>query len=92
VKLYLIQHGEGKSEAEDPERSLTPKVEEEVRRVSTKGPAWSCSVTEPLSAWIVKKAGRPLGSHVGDGLKGYKIIPIDSMAYLFSCHSSVNRL
>jgi phosphohistidine phosphatase len=35
MKLYLIQHGEAKSEAEDPERSLTAKGEEEVRRVAT---------------------------------------------------------
>jgi phosphohistidine phosphatase len=35
IKLYLIQHGEGKPEAEDPERSLTARGEEEVRRVAT---------------------------------------------------------
>jgi len=34
MKLYLIQHGEAKSEAQDPERSLTIKGEEEVYRVS----------------------------------------------------------
>ena len=34
MKLYLIQHGEAKSEAEDPERSLTARGEEEVRRIS----------------------------------------------------------
>lgn len=34
MKLYLIQHGEAKSETEDPERSLTTKGEEEVRRIS----------------------------------------------------------
>jgi phosphohistidine phosphatase len=34
MKLYLIQHGEAKPEAEDPERSLTTKGEEEVRRIS----------------------------------------------------------
>jgi phosphohistidine phosphatase len=34
MKLYLIQHGEAKPEAEDPERSLTAKGEEEVHRVS----------------------------------------------------------
>ena len=27
--LYLVQHGEAKSEAEDPERSLTIRGEEE---------------------------------------------------------------
>ena len=30
MKLYLIQHGEAKSEPEDPERSLTVHGEEEV--------------------------------------------------------------
>jgi len=34
MKLYLIQHGEAKSEAEDPARSLTTKGEEEARRIS----------------------------------------------------------
>jgi len=32
--LYLIQHGEAKSEKEDPDRSLTTKGQEEVKRVS----------------------------------------------------------
>lgn len=35
MKLYLIQHGEAKPDTEDPERSLTAKGEEEVRRVAT---------------------------------------------------------
>ena len=34
MKLYLIQHGEAKSEAEDPERSLTSRGEEETRKIS----------------------------------------------------------
>ncbi len=34
MKLYLVQHGEAKSEVEDPERSLTAKGEGEVRDVS----------------------------------------------------------
>ena len=34
MKLYLIQHGEAKSEAEDPGRSLTVQGEEEVRGVA----------------------------------------------------------
>jgi phosphohistidine phosphatase len=34
MKLYLIQHGEAKSEAEDPERSLTEKGKKEVISVS----------------------------------------------------------
>ncbi|HVP77347.1 MAG TPA: phosphohistidine phosphatase SixA [Thermodesulfobacteriota bacterium] len=34
MKLYLVQHGEAKSEAEDPERSLAIKGEEETRKVS----------------------------------------------------------
>jgi phosphohistidine phosphatase len=32
--LYLVQHGEAKSEAEDPERSLTIRGEEETRKIS----------------------------------------------------------
>jgi phosphohistidine phosphatase len=34
MKLYLIQHGEAKSEVEDPERSLTLRGEKEVINVS----------------------------------------------------------
>ncbi len=34
MKLYLIQHGEAKSELEDPERSLTARGEEEVMNIS----------------------------------------------------------
>jgi phosphohistidine phosphatase len=34
TKLYLTQHGEAKSEKEDPDRSLTTMGEEEARRVS----------------------------------------------------------
>ena len=34
MKLYLVQHGEAKSEAEDPERSLTFRGEEETRKIS----------------------------------------------------------
>ena len=34
VRLFLMQHGEAKSEAEDPERSLTVRGEEETKRIS----------------------------------------------------------
>lgn len=34
MKLYLVQHGEAKSEREDPERSLTDWGKEEIHRVS----------------------------------------------------------
>ena len=34
MKLYLIQHGEAKSEAEDPERPLTARGEKEIMAVS----------------------------------------------------------
>ena len=34
MRLYLVQHGEARSEAEDPERSLTTRGEEETRKVS----------------------------------------------------------
>ncbi len=34
MRLYLVQHGEAKSEAEDPERSLTFRGEEETREIS----------------------------------------------------------
>jgi len=34
MKLYLIQHGEAKPATEDPQRPLTVRGEEEVRRIS----------------------------------------------------------
>jgi phosphohistidine phosphatase len=34
MKLYLIQHGEAKSEVEDPERSLTARGEKQVTSIS----------------------------------------------------------
>ncbi len=34
MRLYLVQHGEAKSETDDPERSLTFRGEEETRRIS----------------------------------------------------------
>jgi phosphohistidine phosphatase len=34
MRFYLVQHGEAKSEVEDPERPLTAKGEEEVKSVA----------------------------------------------------------
>lgn len=34
MRLYLVQHGEARSELENPERSLTVRGEEETRKVS----------------------------------------------------------
>ncbi len=34
MRLYLVQHGEAKSEVEDPDRSLTSRGEEETRKIS----------------------------------------------------------
>jgi phosphohistidine phosphatase len=36
MRLYLVQHGEAKTEQEDPERPLTDRGAEEVRRVATR--------------------------------------------------------
>lgn len=38
--LYLVQHGEAKSEAEDPERSLTERGQSDVQRLA----AWASRV------------------------------------------------
>ena len=40
MELYLVQHGEAKSEAEDPERSLTDRGAETARRMA----AWAARV------------------------------------------------
>lgn len=34
MKLYLVQHGEARAETQDPQRPLTGRGEDEVRRVS----------------------------------------------------------
>src|SRR4030042_3030144 len=34
MRLYLVQNGEAKSEAEDPERSMTIRGEEETKKIS----------------------------------------------------------
>ncbi|MCP5049835.1 MAG: phosphohistidine phosphatase SixA [bacterium] len=41
MRLYLIQHGEAKSKAEDPERSLTPQGEANARRAGDFFSRWS---------------------------------------------------
>jgi len=33
MKVYLVQHGEAKAEAEDPQRGLTLKGENEIRKL-----------------------------------------------------------
>ena len=40
MELYLVQHGEAKPESEDPERPLTDRGEETVRRMA----AWAAQV------------------------------------------------
>jgi phosphohistidine phosphatase len=40
MELYLVQHGEAKPESDDPERSLTDRGEETVRRMA----AWAAQV------------------------------------------------
>jgi phosphohistidine phosphatase len=40
MELYLVQHGEAKPEAEDPERPLTERGEEAVRQMA----AWAAQV------------------------------------------------
>ena len=67
MKLYLIQHGEAKTEKEDPERSLTEIGEEEVKRVS--------KVAEKLNIWPSrvyhsgKKRARQTAEMIAGGLK-----------------------
>ena len=67
MKPYLIQHGEAKTEKEDPERSLTEIGEEEVKRVS--------KVAEKLNIWPSrvyhsgKKRARQTAEMIAGGLK-----------------------
>ena len=42
MKLYLVQHGEAKSKAEDPQRPLTERGREDVARVALSPPALAC--------------------------------------------------
>ena len=46
MALYLVQHGEAKSEAEDPARPLTDRGREEVRRMARHAAALGLQITE----------------------------------------------
>ncbi len=76
MRLYLMQHGEAKSETEDPDRSLTVRGEEETRRISgaTKRlrihPSKICHSGKKRAeqtAGIIAKA-LDLSTHLGQGL------------------------
>ncbi len=49
MRLYLVQHGEAKSEAEDPERSLPFRGEEETKKIS----GALCLEKKELGRWPV---------------------------------------
>ena len=76
VRLFFMQHGEAKSEAEDPERSLTARGEEETKRIS--GAAKRLGIrpsriyhsgkrrAEQTAAIVAKALGLP--AQIGQGL------------------------
>jgi phosphohistidine phosphatase len=72
MKLYLIQHGEAKPEAEDPERSLTPKGEEEVRRVA--------AVAKKMDIRVLKvyHSGKRRAQQTADILASALTLPVES--------------
>jgi phosphohistidine phosphatase len=46
LRVYLVQHGEAKPEAEDPARPLTDRGRDEVRRVAERAAALGIQVAE----------------------------------------------
>jgi phosphohistidine phosphatase len=67
MKLYLIQHGEAKHETEDPERSLTVKGEEEVKRVSKIGK--NLNIRPSIIYHSGKLRAKQTAEMMADGLK-----------------------
>jgi phosphohistidine phosphatase len=79
MELYLVQHGEARSEAEDPERSLTERGAETVRRMA----AWAAQVgvrmvqirhsgkrrAEQTAALLAERLSPAEGMIAVDGLK-----------------------
>jgi phosphohistidine phosphatase len=61
MRVYLMQHGEAKSEAEDLERSLTNRGEEETRKISSAVKKLSIRPQGSITAGR-KGPNRPLGS------------------------------
>ncbi len=51
MELYLVQHGEAMSEAQNPERPLTVRGREEVQRVSAVGAAARRDPAQPADGW-----------------------------------------
>jgi phosphohistidine phosphatase len=67
MKLYLIQHGEAKSESEDPERSLTAKGEEEVNRVAKAAKKMDIKLSKIYHSG--KKRAKQTAEMIASGLK-----------------------
>ncbi len=79
MELYLVQHGEAKPEAEDPERSLTNQGVETVRRMAS----WAAQVglkvdqirhsgkrrAEPTAALLAERLSPAGGVIAVEGLK-----------------------
>ncbi len=67
MKLYLVQHGEAKPESEDPERPLTQRGKEEVKRVSHV--AQRLNISPSLVFHSGKTRARQTAELVAEGLK-----------------------
>ena len=72
VKIYLIQHGEAKPEAEDPERSLTARGEEEVRGVA------AVAKKMDIRSAKVYHSGKRRAQQTADIIAGALTVPVES--------------
>jgi len=72
MKLYLVQHGEAKPEAEDPERSLTIQGEQEIRGVA--GAAKRLDI-EPLKVY---HSGKRRAHQTAEIIANSLNVPIES--------------
>jgi phosphohistidine phosphatase SixA len=66
MRLYLVQHGEAKPEAEDPERPLTSRGTEDVKRVA--GTLRKLQIKQPKIVHSGKLRAKQTAEILGQGL------------------------
>jgi phosphohistidine phosphatase len=67
MRLYLVQHGEAKSEAEDPERPLTSRGADEVKKVAV--PLRKLQIKHPRIVHSGKVRAKQTAEIIAQGLE-----------------------
>jgi len=76
MRFYLVQHGEAKAETEDPERSLTERGIEEVKRISRKVKAIAIHPAKIYHSG--KMRAKQTAETLANGLKPFNV-PVESV-------------